>query len=637
MRRWRLLILCGLAGLVALVAASTACKQEKPAPASEKTKSASNPIHYTIRGRIALEGGDDPTGTTVYCAGTSYAAYCDNAGGYMISNVPYGRYMVVAQKPGYERTELGETILLPVAAGAASSEVEIPLVELPRDEKYLTAQKPEATGTGTIVGRAVVDDGDTTGAIQASLSGTQWEVQTDGDGIFTLSGVDPGAYDLVLDRAGYESQTRRVLVRAGQVSRLARLVELRSLVPVVEGKGTILGEVLFLGAGGQVADPVEGATVGIVENDRTTPVKKDGSFVFDNLDPGLYTLIADAAGFQLRNKVQVRVTQDPATAIMFLQETPGVGEERGGVEGRIQLADSPETPLAGIVVALTGSSHMGVTDTSGAFRLTDVPAGTYSLFCSRQGFETLQLTGINIEAGRVEDLGVLEMSRSVDPPRVIFASPGDGTDGITIEPTVRLRLGFSRRMDSRSVQDALRISPAVTWEMRRVASGSDAPDAVEILLQSAGTPSPLKFNTRYTLTLGRSATDTDGTALEDTFRLRFSTGGLRILEVRPASGTTNVNAAGPTELQVYFNGVVDTMPERSLDISPSPQARSNTIDFRPVNATGWTLMRLPITWAYDTQYTVTFRSGIRTVGGVRFDQSPYRVRFRTAPIPQFGQ
>jgi uncharacterized protein (DUF2141 family) len=125
-----------------------------------------------------------------------------------------------------------------------------------------------------------------------------------------------------------------------------------------------------------------------VTNDRRR-VGNDGSFVFPNLAPGTYTLVARAAAPQLMwSWVQVAVYEDPVTGIV-LSLQPGMH-----LSGRVQFAPTARTStpdMSGVRVALqpvlepgaVGIAPVPVTPAAdGSFTVNGVTPGRYRLSAS---------------------------------------------------------------------------------------------------------------------------------------------------------------------------------------------------------------------------------------------------------------
>lgn len=70
----------------------------------------------------------------------------------------------------------------------------------------------------------------------------------------------------------------------------------------------------------------------------------------------------------------------------------------GSISGRLLAPDG--VPAPGVRVSLSRLGNSVLTDTQGEFSFGSVPPGTYELFVTTPGFQTLEITGIHVEGGR---------------------------------------------------------------------------------------------------------------------------------------------------------------------------------------------------------------------------------------------
>jgi hypothetical protein len=178
------------------------------------------------------------------------------------------------------------------------------------------------------------------------------------------------------------------------------------------------------------------------------------------------------------------------------------------------------------------------------------------------------------------------------------------------------------------------MSPACKFRVQRGrfsdADAGQSRDTLEILISNDDAARALRFNTNYTVTISDAALDADGIALESGHKFQFRTAGLRIIGTRPEDGAIGVSTR-PTESRfVKFNGKVDpaTLIARNIRARPDPVALPPV--FTPLTdpTTGWTILPLPMTFNFDTRYTLTFDTGIQTPEGVRMDRS-FDLEFQT--------
>ena len=92
------------------------------------------------------------------------------------------------------------------------------------------------------------------------------------------------------------------------------------------------------------------------------------------------------------------------------------------IQGRVLDTES-RTPVYRTEVTLLGTAAQATSDRDGAFRLVDVPAGTYTIQATRLGYEDLVLTGQRVATDDSLTLD-LAMTRSYVPLEEVTVTPG---------------------------------------------------------------------------------------------------------------------------------------------------------------------------------------------------------------------
>jgi hypothetical protein len=603
----------------------------------KESRATAQPTLFRIRGQVRLSDSADPTGTQVFCAGTSYCAFADAEGNYTISGVPKGTYLLVAQKPGY-LTARADDVALDGGSQRQNLEVTVETMELSVAE---TAQSPAKALAGGLTGWVRVTGSDASPeGVRVSLAGTLYTTSVGSNGLFLLEKIVPGDYTVEFTRGGSASVSVPARVLPGQITRLPDTIEMSATTTAAPTTSlSILGTLMFLTTSGETAQPVPGATVQIVQTRQQAEVHGDGSFELTNLTPGAYTLTATAPGFALNNTVEIRISTESQTAVLVMREktTEEPEGDPGDITGIVELRGATPKTKAGVQVALAGTSHSGVTDANGEFTLTDVPQGTGTLVCTLAGYKTLETANVEIVAGQVTDIGTLTMEPDTEAPKVLSSDPGDGATGIVIRPTVPIRLVLSKKMRLETVREALSVEPACDFTVTRRGQGDDKRDILEVAISSENPAGALKFLTTYRLTVGTGATDTEGLSLEEPFTMSFKTAGLRILSSSPEDGTQDFSAVTSTALTFRFNGAVkkETLIQRNVTFMPTPPSLNPNWDIIQDPKTGWTSVRIPLLLKTSTSYVVRFNSRIAAEDGTRLDDASTRLRFRTAAPPQY--
>ncbi|NQU41970.1 carboxypeptidase regulatory-like domain-containing protein [bacterium] len=596
------------------------------------------PRLYEIRGRVEMSDGSDPIGVQIFLAGQPYAAFADSGGIYRIPGIPGGAYQLTAQKPGFDTPSPME-IGLEAAPTWEGPIFEAPIIYLTRStEMFGGLTRAAAAALGSISGRVAMTDRTSPEDVLVEISGTDRAALTNSGGAFTIQNLPPGDYEIVFSQSAYQPAIVATSVAPGQVTRLANRIDMVPAFEEQEGL-SVLGRLLLLGPGGQVDQGVQGASVGVVETQQTVPVQTDGTFEIIDLPAGTYSLIATAPGFVLNSPVSVTVGEEPVVTVIVMRETSMVEGEKASISGTIILTDRQPGQYAGVTVAFAGTSNTGITGPDGRFTLRDVEAGTQMLLATHQGYKPIEVGGIEILAGEVADLGVFEMEPDIELPKVLQSNPSNGARKVVIDRIVPVRLVMNKRMRLESVQAGLSITPLCRYTVRRSSLPQDGPsnarDVMEVLISSELPGPVLQYNTNYRLTLA-GATDLEGNAMAEPFRMSFTTAGLRVLETFPRSGAADASVSARAPVTVRFNGKVseESLQRRTVRIDPTPAAISSVVQTTSDPATGWTTLFMPVSFKYGTAYRIQFTTRIRTEGGVWLDE-PFNLEFRTVAAPEF--
>lgn len=163
------------------------------------------------------ESGQFISGCTVSLSPGGKSGSTDSNGSYTFSDIEPGTYTVTFSKSGYmdQTTEIavtaGEVVPVNVSLGAESETL------------------------GSIVG--IVKDYNSGNSISnclVSLSPSEKSYTTSGDGSYRFTSLEPGSYTLTFDRAGYNEETKKTTVKAGETVNLDVLLETKSVFTLSE-------------------------------------------------------------------------------------------------------------------------------------------------------------------------------------------------------------------------------------------------------------------------------------------------------------------------------------------------------------------------------------------------------------------
>jgi len=205
---------------------------------------------------------------------------------------------------------------------------------------------------------------------------------TDAFGSYILEGVKAGTYSVIANATNHEPSTKIVTIPVGGVVPL--YFALSSLT------GDITGSVLHSGT----LEPLWRANVSIVVGALTITVSTDqnGSYLLPDLPAGVYTLTATLEGFNSSAVSGVVVESGETTedVVLLLDERTTV--LRGVVKAGTVL-------LVGANVSVDGTEFYGVSSIDGEYEIIGVPAGTYTVKVSLQGYYNMSASLVEIPRG----------------------------------------------------------------------------------------------------------------------------------------------------------------------------------------------------------------------------------------------
>lgn len=136
--------------------------------------------------------------------------------------------------------------------------------------------------------------------------------------------------------------------------------------------------------------------------------KKDGSFSFSNVAPGMYTIYAssdDSVEKTVSTNVVVKGSETAKAADLRLTAT-------GTVSGYM-LIDGNTSGNGDYLVSLAGTTFMSVTDNSGYYSISGVPAGVdYQLVVSKGGLIANDVAHVSVTAHGLTNAGVIILASS---------------------------------------------------------------------------------------------------------------------------------------------------------------------------------------------------------------------------------
>lgn len=628
-----------LACVALLLAFAAACDRGAKEPAQPRIEYREAP-RASVRGSVIVPAGASALGIQVFAEGTGHLAFTDANGNFTISGLPAGTYRLQAMRVDIETTLVGDiTVAEADLAAPQPYQTLKPATVSLRRAPLAVATPPPAAGMGSLRGSITTEiASDAPGAL-VSLKGTTLRTVTSASGEFAFAEVPAGTQTIEISRDGFRTLSVPVVIDAGQETKVGTLAfeRLRTGSEPRTVYGTVRKE-------GQA--PSDGtldlSDVSVFLEGTNYAAKPDaqGRFQINDVRAGVYTVSATAPGWVAAELFQVDLFEIPAAEVaMVLVAGEDPAKAPAILGGRI-IADDTDEPLAGVLVTLEGTSRIATTGADGIFVLDDVTPGTYNLRAELTGFLPAIIEGLAIEGGDDISLDDIRLEPDVERPRVIFADPRDGSRNVAIENPTYVTIQFSLPMDEATLRSAINVSPAVDYSIsfesgaqpstRRRNSGADT---VVLELRGWARPgdgAPLRFRTRYTVTVAGSAESVDGVAMEDDFQMTFQTGGARLIATFPEDGQKDILPTPNQPMKLIFNAPLNraTLMPSDIDISPRPFEQP-TIWFRDDPETGWTEAYVQIDWEPETRYRIRVKGRASTITRDRIENLPYSFEFRT--------
>jgi hypothetical protein len=232
---------------------------------------------------------------------------------------------------------------------------------------------PNPNGSGIVAGR--VKDLSSCSAISGgTVSTTGHSSPTDSKGNFSLTLSAPATYAVTAQAGGYPSAVKNVNAATGYPTFTKYFLS-------NQPPGTISGTVTD--SSGQA---LSGATVSYSDGSTTTDA--GGNYSLAGVLVGSYTITAAANGYQTVSRQNVDVSPGVITTTNFV--LTGFGTISGTV------VSSAGVGIGGATVSYSGGST--TTAGNGAYSLSNVAAGTYSVTAAASGFQTSMQANVSVAA-----------------------------------------------------------------------------------------------------------------------------------------------------------------------------------------------------------------------------------------------
>ena len=227
-------------------------------------------------------------------------------------------------------------------------------------------------------------------------------IQTGIDGLFSFTGLAPGSYTLLVDKAGYNSFTNTYSMNAGQTL-AAGIIGLTQSATTSIVRGKVIA--------GATSLPLAGVTIALSGiTAATTSTDATGNFEITAVTPGAVTVTASLAGYNAVSGVgNVLAGQTLVfSPALFATTDPNV-PTTGHFTGQI-VAQGTGAALAGVTIQLNGVTA-GTTAADGRFDLVIAPAN-YHAIISLAGYDSVAADFL-LTAGATVSMGTISLVKQL--------------------------------------------------------------------------------------------------------------------------------------------------------------------------------------------------------------------------------
>jgi hypothetical protein len=316
-------------------------------------------VKATVRGSVTLIGTNVHTGISVMLKTQDNLLQYDTTtaqdGAFVLTGVQPGVYNLYVSKAGYESKAINDITIEPSSVKTIDS---ISLAVAQRSIFGNVQLELRTDHAGALITATKTSDPN---KVYSAISNTA--------GDYSLAGMEPGEYRIVITSAGYRTLTLPTTdVTASSTANLGT-------ADLIVARGTISGLIKLEGR-----TDYSGIIVELVGTSEETTTTSSGYYSF-HVPAGNY------AGGVRFSKIDFETTSDTETITVLTDSTYAVPERtikatHNTIRGTVDVDGTNDD--SGVVVSIDGTSFSMVTLTDGKYRFDHVPLGDYSLRYQRE-------------------------------------------------------------------------------------------------------------------------------------------------------------------------------------------------------------------------------------------------------------
>ena len=307
-----------------------------------------------VTGIVESVGCSLLSGATISTTGTS--TYSNSSGNFTLNVTAPAAYTVTTQANGYSLA----TDFLNAWVG------------YPAQVKYFLSTQPPGSLSGQVTNTAGA------GISNATVWYSGGTAKADTNGNYTFANVPTGTYTITGSQNGYQTASNQNVSVSSGVNTVS------NLVLTAASTGTISGTVT-----NSTGTAIAHATVSYSGGSATATTNVAGTYTL-TVPPGMYSVIAAAAGFLAASQQNVSVSPSTTTTVDFALT------QAGTISGTV--ANTSGTAISNATVSYSGGSATATTNSSGTYTLSVAP-GTYSVTASASGYQTATQQNVSVAVG----------------------------------------------------------------------------------------------------------------------------------------------------------------------------------------------------------------------------------------------
>jgi hypothetical protein len=323
-----------------------------------------------------IAGATVCTGTDATCATFTHKTTTASDGTYSFSGLTEGSYQVNVVAANYVSQSVTNVGVTP--GGTATKNVA--LVPNPGS---ITGTVKDSVSSTPISGATV--------CISTSGTCTATTTTTNGVGVYTLTLITEGSYQVTASAIGFSSLSATVPVAPGTAT--------TQDFSLVAGPGTISGTVTDSVTG----LPIGSATVCISTSgtcgSTTTTTAGDGTYTLSNVAPGTYEVTASAIRYVTQSRTGVVVTSGGNTPESFAL-VPNLGSISGTVTDFVTtLPIANATVCIGTDATCATFTHTTTTASDGTYSFSGLTEGSYQVNVLATNYVSQTVTNVSVTPG----------------------------------------------------------------------------------------------------------------------------------------------------------------------------------------------------------------------------------------------